>query len=300
MRRVKRLFSFLRELAHGVRNSERNSLQNGKILTLISNSRQSNDLQDFEFSIFSQWGEDGILQKLIDVTPIANKTFIEFGVENFLESNCRFLLMQNNWSGFVIDGSEKNTKQIANSTFYWKYDLRAFRGFISSSNINELLSESCFDEDLGILSIDIDGVDYWVFKALESHRPRILVLEYNAVFGSERAITVPDKPDFVRTNSHYSNLYFGASLRALVDLADEKGYTFVGTNTSGLNAFFIRKDVLTDQTRNFAASAKFTNSLFRESRSNSGDLTYLRGSSRHEEIQDLIVFNTHTSKSERL
>ena len=78
-------------------------ISQGKILSELNKKKNSKNIQDYEFKIFSQWGEDGIIQKIIDSIEIKNKTFIEFGVGNFLESNCRFLMMHNNWSGFVID-----------------------------------------------------------------------------------------------------------------------------------------------------------------------------------------------------
>jgi hypothetical protein len=91
-----------------------------------------------------------------------SKTFIEFGVEDFSESNCRFLMMKDNWSGFVIDGSETNIKRIQASRNFWRYDLTAHCAFITKDNIAKLLEQSGFSKDVGILSVDVDGMDYWV------------------------------------------------------------------------------------------------------------------------------------------
>jgi hypothetical protein len=103
----------------------------GKMIAEMNAAKKSKNIQDYEFKVFSQWGEDGILQKLIGCIDIRNKTFIEFGVEDFYESNCRFLLMNDNWSGFVIDGSASNIDRLRNSYFYWKYPLDSRASFIT-------------------------------------------------------------------------------------------------------------------------------------------------------------------------
>ena len=159
------------------------------------------NLADYEFKIFSQWGEDGIIQYLSKAVELKHKTFIEFGVESFMEANCRFLLMKDNWSGYVIDGSSANIAKLKNFYFYWKYHIDAVDAFITKDNINELLARSGFDKDLGILSIDIDGNDYYILEAINAVRPRILICEYNAVFGATRKISVPYDPEFSRNQT---------------------------------------------------------------------------------------------------
>ena len=96
---------------------------------------------------------------------------------------------------------------------------------------------------IDILSIDIDGVDYWVLSNLEILRPRVLVVEYNAVFGPKRALTVPYDPKFYRHDYHPSGLYFGASLMALQKLVAKKGYRLIAGDSSGTNAFFLDASV---------------------------------------------------------
>lgn len=296
-----RIQAKFRELFHYLLNAENISLQNGHILSSLNEARTSNDLKDYEFRIFSQWGEDGIIQKLIKSVPIVNKTFVEFGVETFFESNCRFLMMKDNWSGFIIDGSSKNVEKIKNSSYYWKYDLQAIDAFIDRENINDLIKQSGFNEDLGLLSVDLDGVDYWVLEAIKSVRPRILVVEYNAAFGSKRAISVPYRSDFNRTKAHSSNLYWGASLGALVHYAKIAGYDFVGTNSAGINAFFVRSD-LTPQSKLSAVSIDegFTESRFRQSLDENGDLNFTRFEGLHEELAGLPVVNVESMEIEAI
>jgi len=246
------------------------------------------NLREVEFKAFSQWGEDGIIQYLIDKVPIENKSFVEFGVENYIESNTRFLLLNNNWKGLVLDGSRSHIDSIRNDSIYWRHDLTAECRFITRGNINDTLAGCGYEEDIGLLSIDIDGNDYWVWEKIDTIRPRIVVCEYNSVFGCEHPITVPYNAEFIRTSAHYSNLYYGASLAALCQLAAEKGYDFVGSNSTGSNAFFVRND-LQHGLRTFSAVEGYVESKVRESRNKSGGLTFLTGIERLQLIRDMPV-----------
>ena len=248
-------------------------LQNGKVLC-FTQPKKIKELQEAEFKVFSQWGEDGIIQFLINKIPIENKTFIEFGVEDYEESNTKFLLMNNNWSGMIIDGSEDAINHVKNTRWFWKYDIKAIAKFITKDNIRDILSESKFDEDLGILSVDIDGNDYWILRELDNWKPRILICEYNAVFGYDRAVTIPYEEDFQRTKAHYSNLYWGASLQAFIGIANERGYTLVGTNSAANNAFFVRNDLLEYIDFDYN-NIDFPEQKYRESRDVDGRITLL-------------------------
>lgn len=275
-------------------------INQGKILSLLGERKENAPLNSYEFKVFSQWGEDGIIQHLIKSLEIKNKTFIEFGVEDFTESNCRFLLMNDNWRGFVVDGSLSNIEKIKKSYFYWRYDLNAFHAFITKNNINEILQHSAFDKDLGILSIDIDGNDWYILEAISFYQPRVLICEYNDVFGKDRAISVPYDSQFIRTKKHYSNLYFGASIAAMTYLANKKGYALVGVNSNRNNAFYVRKDLLCDQVPAVNLDQIYEPSNIRESRNEAGRLTYLAGDNRLGLIQGLPIFNVKTNECELL
>ena len=275
-------------------------ISQGKILSELNKKKNSKNIQDYEFKIFSQWGEDGIIQKIIDSIEIKNKTFIEFGVGNFLESNCRFLMMHNNWSGFVIDSSEKMIEMLKKTYFYWKYNLKSINAFIYKENINNLLLKSEFNFDLGLLSIDIDGNDYYILEAISQYKPRILVVEYNSLFGSKRNISIPYTPDFNRTKANYSNLYFGASLGAITYIAKKKGYILVGSNSSGVNAFYVRKDLMNKKLNEKSVKEAYTISKLRESRDESGKLSYLAEEKRLKAIKGTEVFNVINKKKEIL
>ena len=246
-------------------------------------------LEETEFRAFSQWGEDGIIQYLISKVPIHDRSFVEFGVENYIESNTRFLLLHDNWKGLVIDGSRSHIEFIKHDTIYWKHDLTAVCRFITRENINEILAGNGFSGDIGLLSIDIDGNDYWVWEKIDVIRPRIVICEYNSVFGCEHAVTVPYDAEFERGKAHYCNLYHGASLAALCRLATGKGYDFVGSNSTGTNAFFVRND-LQHGLRTFTAAEGFIESRIRESRNEAGMLTFLTGRERLRVMQDMPVY----------
>lgn len=257
-------------------------------------------LHDVEFKVFSQWGEDGIIQWLIRQIPINNRTFIEFGVENYREANTRFLLEENNWSGMIIDGSKQNMDSVKKEELYWRYDLKAVEAFITRENINELLAQSGFDEDLGLLSIDIDGNDYWVWERIEVVKPRIVICEYNAIFGADRAVTVPYRSDFYRTKAHYSNLFFGASLKALQILGERKGYVFIGTNSNANNAFFVRKDLAQYIPETVKNNYQFVQCKLREGRDMKGKLLFLNREKEKELISDMVVWDLEQEKEIRV
>jgi len=281
--------------------NETHMLLLGRLLSeKVRKKKNIGSLCDLEFKVFSQWGDDGIIQWLIHNLELPNKTFIEFGVEDYRESNTRFLMMNDNWSGLVIDGSEQNVANITNSEYYWKYELLTKSAFIDVDNINSLISESGFDSEVGLLHIDIDGVDYWVWKAIDVISPAILILEYNSVFGVDRSITVPYDRYFNRTEKHYSNLYFGASLRALHHLSTQKGYTFIGCNGAGNNAYFVRSDKLNEVVRECSLSQGYVISRFRESRNFEGELSFATGDKRIELIRGLPVYNIDSAQVEPL
>lgn len=275
-------------------------INQAKIWLQYKTADSSRDIRDYNFKVFSQWGDDGIIQYLVHHLPMTNKSFIEFGVEDFQESNCRFLMMHDNWSGFVMDGSEKKMKKTRQRDYYWQYDLTAQTAFITCENINELLDASGFGESPGIISIDIDGVDYWVFQEIR-HRPAIFILEYNAIFGAERSITIPYKADFYRTEAHSSNLYYGASLRALTQAAEAKDYSLVGCNDAGNNAYFIRNDLLDNSSiSSLSVENAFVDAKFSEARSTEGSLIFRRGADRLALIAGNPVINTVSGETESL
>lgn len=266
----------------------------GVVLSSLNRSNSSKNIISHEFKVFSQWGEDGIIQYLVNSIHIENRTFIEFGIEDFSESNCKFLLMKDNWSGFVIDGSEENIGRLKRTNLYWKHELGAVAAFITMENINSLLALSGFEKNVGILSVDIDGNDYHILEAITCISPSIIITEFNAVFGPTRLISVPYRPDFQRIKAHYSNLYFGASLSALTALAAGRGYSLVGVNSAGNNAFYVRNDLLNSNVSAVGVEEVFAPSKFRESRGEDRNLTWLSGESRAAILRGMPVYNVES------
>ncbi len=262
----------------------------GRIEQIHSEHNNSSTLADHEFKVYSQWGEDGIIQHLLRRIPVPNSVFVEFGVENYREANTRFLLQNNYWSGLVIDGASTNIQAIKSDPLYWKYNLKVECAFIDRENINTIMHTNGVQGDIGLLSIDIDGNDYWIWEAITCIQPRIVVCEYNSLFGYRHAVTVPYERRFVRTQAHYSNLYFGASIAALDYLAKSKGYSLVGSTRAGNNAFFVRDDII-DTLRVLSPENAWVRAAFREARNADGILTFLDPSDGQRLLADLPLYD---------
>lgn len=258
-------------------------------------------LRDAEFKVFSQFGEDGIIQYLIRETGITQEeaSFIEFGVQDYSESSTRFLLMKDNWRGLIIDGSKPYMDTVRGQDLHWRHDLTVIDAWIDRDNINDLFRNAGFEGRIGILSIDIDGNDYWVWERIDAVDPVIVIVEWNSVFGSDHAITVPYDPAFQREKAHHSNLYWGASISAFAHLAERKGYALVGSNSAGNNIFFVRQDRLGRLAR-FTPKAAYVESRFRDSRDAEGRLNFLGGARRQLEILDLPVVDVVTGATTSL
>ena len=269
----------------------------GQILSKLNLlARLPKSLHEVEFQVFSQFGDDGILQYLIHKLRIDNKVFLEFGVENYIESCTRFLLINDKWSGLVLDGDKKNVGYIKNDLVSHYFNLEAVHAFVTAENINQILVDNYKDGQIGILCIDIDGMDYWVWKALDVVDPDIVVIEYNALFGNERSITVPYDQNFIRSVAHQSLLYWGSSLPALINLANEKGMSFIGCNSNGNNAYFIKYEYLASDGIS-QLKAKYVSASFAEYKV---DERRLRGQVGIEVIRGMPVINVLTGEREVL
>lgn len=234
-------------------------------------SPQATSLKQLEYKVFSQFGDDGIIEHLSSSIPRELNSFVEFGVEDYSESNTRLLLQRDNWRGLVLDGSALNVNVIRSSPYFWRHNLTALQAFITAENIDGLLTNAGFSGHIGILSIDIDGVDFWIWQAIRSITPMIVVCEYNAIFGPSAKVTVPYDPAFVRSEKHYSNLYAGASLGALNHLATQRDMRFLGCNSAGNNAYFAHNSLRLDF-ESPSIEEGYVRSKFREARDKDGEL----------------------------
>lgn len=279
---------------------ERQLLLTGRMAQWAQEGRPRLDyLAQAEFKVFSQWGEDGIIEWLLQHIPITSRRFVEFGVENFTEASCRFLLQNRSWRGLVLDASEKNVKEIHASDLYWRHDLTAACEFVTAETIDTTLAQHGFGGRIGLLCIDVDGNDYWVWDKISTVDPDIVICEVNAVFGDLHPIVIPYNPLFQRDKAHVSGLYYGASLEALKRLALRKGYMFLGTTYSGVNAFFVRND-LAGSVSSCLSEARGFPSLHRESRNEQKELTFIRGADRAKAIANMPVVRVDTGETVQL
>jgi hypothetical protein len=260
-------------------------MQHGRMMSWRNGETQDLGFNEAEFSIFSQWGEDGLIQYLIKRTEVGEHSFVEFGVGDYVESNTRFLLVNDNWRGLIIDGDSSHVSFLSKSGLAWRHDITPLTCFITAENIDATLRDHGMSGDIGLLSVDVDGNDYWILNAITEVQPRIIICEYNSVFGYQRAVTIPYDPLFEYGSAHYSHLYFGASLTALHGLLTARGYILVGCESHGANAFFVRSDVAGTLSP-VGPAAAYASSRFRSSRGKNGQLTYIGG---HRAIRELIA-----------
>ena len=195
-------------------------------------------LQMRRFGLMSQNEEDGIIFALAEQAGTVNRTFVEIGC-GVNGGNCGFLANELGWGGLMVDADEERVRR-AKAKFGRR--VQCISAMVTRENVNDLIRDAGLEGEIDLLSIDIDGNDYWVWDAIEACYPRIVVIEYNALFGADRALIVPYAPDFDR-HSGNASIYYGASLAALTQLGESKGYRLVVTESEGVNAFFLRNDL---------------------------------------------------------
>ena len=206
-------------------------------------------INDHELSVYSQNGEDGILLHLFSTIGTHDRRFVEFGVGDGAQCNTANLSINFGWQGLLLEGDRRQAEKA--TRYYWSRPgiaerVKVRNEMVSAENIDRILGEEGIQGEIDLLSIDIDGNDYWVWRAISTIHPRVVVIEYNASFGKERAVVVPYEPSAVHRWLHASGYYHGASLAALNRLATEKGYALLGCESAGVNAFFVRRDLLTE------------------------------------------------------
>ena len=203
----------------------------------------TSQLSDFGFRLYSQHDEDGILLFLFTLLGHGNRTFIELGCGSGAECNSANLSINYTWHGLLVDGQDHNI-QACREFYANSPDTRYFpplivRQFVEPDNVNSLLVSQGISGEVGLLSIDLDGVDWWVWRELDVVSPRVVVVETPPIWGADESFTIPYSRGFVARNTWY----YGASHLAYVRLASSKGYRLVGANKYGTNTFFVRDDL---------------------------------------------------------
>lgn len=205
--------------------------------------RDSKRLNRHEYQVFSQFGEDGIINEIFNRIGTTNQFFVEFGVENGTETNTTRLLL-NGWSGLWIEGDKNHVDAIQKSFegYIAPNNLCVLHSFITAENIEQLFEIGNVPKEIDLLSIDIDRNDYHIWKSIVNYKPRVVVIEYNAIYRPGDYFVVPYDANATWDGSSH----FGASLQAYCNLGIEKGYKLVGCTYSGVNAFFIREDLVSN------------------------------------------------------
>ncbi len=251
------------------------------------------DIQQVECKVFSQHGEDGIINYLLVKIGIIRPNFIEIGVGDYTEANTRFLYDRFYPKGIIID-CEKNLKEkIISNTNFWKGSLLPIEKNIDTKNINEIIANNC-DFNIDLFSIDIDGIDYWIIDKLDLSNVKIFIAEYNPIYGADMEVTVPNLKNFNRKDYHYSNLCYGMSLMALNNIMVKKNFYFIGTNSTRNNAFFVsEKFKQSEYFPNITIKNLdyYTDFNYRESRDKKNKLNYISGKNRINEIKDCHVID---------
>jgi hypothetical protein len=201
-------------------------------------STSTASLTPFERRVNSQNGEDGILALILYRIGLGSHWFVEFRVQDGSEGNCVSLAQEGGWDGLFIEGDDENYPLLEDR---WKGDpqIRVLHAKVTAGTVNELFASAGVPAEVDVLSIDVDGNDYWIWEALQGFRPRIVVIEYNASVDPEATVAMPREDDHAWDGTDY----FGASIGALRRLGRDRGYRLVHTDSVGVNAFFVREDL---------------------------------------------------------
>jgi hypothetical protein len=255
-------------------------------------------LWEAEVSVFSQWGEDGILDYICHSLHLDRPVAIEYGAGNFKECNTRYLTVSRNAAVVAVDGRKDLPESVRKTDGYWRTTILPRCEWITPESAYEIYQNAV--RDLGkvnIISLDIDGNDYWVAAALPLAEVDILVVEYNALFGGSQPVSVPRDDNFVRASAHYSHLYFGASLGAFAHLAKQHGLAFAGTNRANTNAFFVSESRLHElrlESPLMENLARYVDLRVRESRNQRGNLDYCNRREATARISNMPLVNVAT------
>ncbi|HAG82242.1 MAG TPA: hypothetical protein DCL61_14010 [Cyanobacteria bacterium UBA12227] len=220
----------------------------------LKNTPNLPKFQDVGLHICSQTDEDGFLLFIFSLIDTTNKKVVELCAGDGIECNAANLIINHGWNGLLFDGDLTQIKlgqeiyEFINTTKINPPKL--VNAWITAENVNQLITTNGFNGEIDLLSLDLDGVDYWIWKSIDCINPRVVVIEYNTYWGAEKSVTVPYDPQFqaqiFQHSQYHPGYYCGASLRAFGKLAKDRGYRLVGSNTKQWNAFFIRNDIATD------------------------------------------------------
>lgn len=211
-------------------------------------------------TVFSQNGEDGIIHEIFNRIGTTNKFFVEFGVESGIECNTALLLLKK-WRGLWIEADDECFTQIQVNfkECIEKNQLNVKNAFITPENIEGIFDEFNIPKEPDLMSIDIDSTDYWVRKAISNYHPRVLIMEYNAAYFPP-IVWIKKKTEPIWNE----DINMGASLQAIHDLNKLKGYSLIGCDFNGVNAFFVRDDCYDEELFESNTSAEYHYETFKD------------------------------------
>jgi hypothetical protein len=230
----------------------------------ISNGHK-HDLRDTGFRCFSQFEEDGKLLYIFAAIGMKNRSFVDLGAWNGINSNCTNLALNFGWSGLFVEGNEERVNE--GRCFYqeqpetWVCPPAFENSFITRGNVNKLIEKHGISGEIDFLSLDIDGNDYWVWEALEIVRPRVVLIETNILFGM-KSVTIPYSENFRLSSDNPS--FHGASVSALFKLGKRKGYKLIGSSRNGINLFFVLEEETKDLFREVTPEEIFEDIKYRK------------------------------------
>jgi hypothetical protein len=212
------------------------------------------------FRVHSDADEDGILLYILALTGTDSRRLVDLGANGVAASNSANLLLHHGWTGVLVDADETALRAaVDHYVASGVMPPAVVSSWLTADNVNDVITANdATGADL--LLIDVDGIDYWLWKAIDCMRPRVVVVEYQDILGPQRSVVVPYDPAFSVASHEVNaseNNYVGASLRALVKLGADKGYRLVACNNLGFNAFFVREDLARDSLPELAVEGGF-------------------------------------------
>lgn len=220
------------------------------IINQLKGVKNNFTFKDVGFKQYSQNLEDGILLYIFNLIGTHNKICVEMCASNGRQCNSANLIINHGWQGFLFDGDAKLIDE--GKKFYEMHPNtdtlppKLIHAWITAENVNSLLANNRIEGEIELLSLDLDGVDFWILNSINSISPKVILVETQCIWGNEKSVTVPYSHDFKAEFIDEFGIYSGASLPAFNKLLTKKGYRLIGIEPYGFNAFFMRNDIGND------------------------------------------------------
>jgi hypothetical protein len=254
-------------------------------------------LWDSEVRVFSQNGEDGILNFICEKINLYKPSMIEIGAGNFTECNSRYLAEHRCANVLAVDAQRDLESTAKKLLVFTRTNIQILNTWVTTENINEIidLGKSNFGS-VDILSIDLDGNDYWILKSANLTGIKVVIVEFNPLLSRLDPVSVPMDESFDRSTKHFSWTYYGANLYAFEYLLKGRGFEFLGVSRHGSNAFFVESSQLS-KFSNLEIDLEISSDVrARENRDKNGKLTFISGQNRVSLIKDQVVVDVRNGK----